>query len=89
MVFVTIDILCPEFTVLTSVDPPLVVFCLDYEYPEHGNDDVIDLRAVATGLKEKIVDDQIVFLREEGQQGGNLLFTSFALRPAPNDGGGE
>jgi hypothetical protein len=38
-----IEHLCPIAVTRIREDPALVVFCLNHEYPETGNQDVIDL----------------------------------------------
>lgn len=38
-----VEHLCPIAVAWTSEDPALVVFILNYEYPETGNQNVIDL----------------------------------------------
>ena len=83
LVFVTVDVLSPVLAVFPTVNPPLIVLGLDDEDTIYGKHDMVNLCAVSAGLKKKIVNDPIVFLRQAGQAGSHMLLSALTLRATP------
>lgn len=53
LVFVAVDVLCPVFVVLASVNPSLIEFGLDDEDSVDGYYDMVYLRTVAVACEQK------------------------------------
>lgn len=64
-IFVTVDVLGPKLTVLTSVNPAPIILGLNNEYPIDRNDHVIYLCTVSSLLNQEVIDNLILVLWEE------------------------
>ena len=61
-IFVTIDVLCPIFAVLTTVNPTLIILGLNDEEPIYRNNHMIDLSTVSSILNHEVIDNLVLVL---------------------------
>lgn len=82
-VFVAVDVLCPVFAVLASVNPALIEFGFDDEDTVDGYYDMVYLRTVAVACEQKVIyylgTIYLFTLNKKTQSFGCVFFRCFQL----------